>query len=113
MLRARGEPSRLRPRVTWFTNLIYTAIIFAVSNGNICPFVGHNAALRWRAIRGAANYTDPDDGQEKYWSELNASEDFDMAPRIQRAGYLLRFATCSGDSSQEGVPLTVYYELAR
>lgn len=75
--------------------------------------MGHNAVLRWRAIQDAAAYTDPDDGQEKYWSESHVSEDFDMALRLQGAGYLLRFATYSGGGFQEGVSLTVYDELAR
>lgn len=98
--------------VTWFTNLIYTAITFAVSNGDACPFVGHNAILRWQAVQDAAAYTDADQ-YEKYWSESHVSEDFDMALRLQVAGYSLRFAAYTGTGFQEGVSLTVYDELAR
>ena len=99
--------------VCWFTNLIYTCVTFSVANGDICPFVGHNAFLRWRAIQDAASFVDPDDNQEKYWSEDHVSEDFDMAMRIQAAGYILRFATYTGKGFQEGVSLNVYDELAR
>ncbi|MBE3047759.1 glycosyltransferase family 2 protein [Candidatus Bathyarchaeota archaeon] len=84
-----------------------------MANGDICPFVGHNAFLRWRAVQDAAAHTDPDDGQEKYWSESHVSEDFDMALRLQGAGYQLRFAAYSAGGFQEGVSLTVYDELAR
>jgi len=98
--------------VTWFTNLIYTAITFAVAAGDACPFVGHNAMLRWTAIQDAGAYTD-DDGYEKYWSESHVSEDFDMALRLQVRGYSLRYAAYTGDGFKEGVSLTVYDELAR
>ncbi|RYP89456.1 hypothetical protein DL769_000007 [Monosporascus sp. CRB-8-3] len=98
--------------VTWFTNLIYTAISFSVANGDAPPFVGHNAILRWSAIQDAASYED-EDGYEKYWSESHVSEDFDMSLRLQCAGYILRFATYTGEGFKEGVSLTVYDELAR
>ena len=98
--------------VTWFTNLIYSAITFAVAGGDACPFVGHNAMLRWRGIQDAASYED-EDGYEKYWSESHVSEDFDMALRMQAAGYTLRYAAYTGDGFKEGVSLTVYDELAR
>lgn len=98
--------------VTWFTNLIYSAITFAVSTGDACPFVGHNAMLRWTAIQDAASFED-EDGYEKFWSESHVSEDFDMALRLQVAGYSLRYAAYMGDGFKEGVSLTVYDELAR
>ncbi|KAL7623408.1 hypothetical protein AAE478_007090 [Parahypoxylon ruwenzoriense] len=98
--------------VTWFTNLIYSAVTFVVANGDACPFVGHNAMLRWSAIQDAASYQD-EDGYEKFWSESHVSEDFDMALRLQCAGYDLRFASYTGEGFQEGVSLTVYDELAR
>ncbi|KAJ4395159.1 hypothetical protein N0V85_006654 [Neurospora sp. IMI 360204] len=97
--------------VTWFTNLIYTAITYAVACGDVCPFVGHNAVLRWQALQDAASYEE--DGYEKYWSESHVSEDFDMALRLQCAGYSLRYASYTGEGFKEGVSLTVYDELAR
>jgi hypothetical protein len=36
--------------ITFFTNLIYTAIKYGVANGDVAPFVGHNAVLRWSAV---------------------------------------------------------------
>ncbi|KAK3995126.1 glucans biosynthesis glucosyltransferase H [Cladorrhinum sp. PSN332] len=98
--------------VTWFTGLIYSSITFCVANGDSCPFVGHNALLRWQAIQDATAYTD-DDGYEKYWSESHVSEDFEMSLRLQVAGYTLRYASYTGDGFKEGVSLTVYDELAR
>lgn len=58
--------------ITFFTNLIYTAISYAVANGDVAPFVGHNAVLRWSAVQNIA-YTG-EDGTEKYWSESTVSE---------------------------------------
>jgi hypothetical protein len=32
--------------ITFFTNLIYSAIRYTIANGDVAPFVGHNALLR-------------------------------------------------------------------
>ena len=96
--------------ITYFTNLIYTAIRFGVASGDIAPFVGHNAILRWTAIQEVGFM---EDGVEKYWSESSVSEDFDMALRLQVLGYIIRFAAWAGDGFKEGVSLTVYDELTR
>jgi cellulose synthase/poly-beta-1,6-N-acetylglucosamine synthase-like glycosyltransferase len=98
--------------ITFFTNLIYSAIRFGVSSGDVAPFVGHNAILRWSAIQQVA-FRDKDDGKEKFWSESHVSEDFDMALRLQVQGYVIRFAAWAGDGFKEGVSLTVYDELTR
>jgi hypothetical protein len=97
--------------ITFFTNLIYSAIRYTVSNGDVAPFVGHNAILRWSAIQ-QVSYMD-EDGYEKFWSESHVSEDFDMSLRLQCAGYIIRLAAWAGDGFKEGVSLTVYDELAR
>ncbi|KAL9109672.1 MAG: hypothetical protein Q9227_005710 [Pyrenula ochraceoflavens] len=96
--------------ITFFTNLIYTAIQYAVACGDVAPFVGHNAFLRWSAVQDVA-YDSPEG--EKYWSEATVSEDFDMALRLQTQGYLVRLASYAGLEFKEGVSLTVYDELAR
>ena len=96
--------------ITFFTNLIYTAIRFAVANGDVAPFVGHNAILRWSALQDISYETD---GVEKFWSESTVSEDFDMALRLQTTGYLVRLGAYTKDGFKEGVSLTVYDELAR
>ena len=101
--------------ITFFTNLVYTAIQFAVANGDVAPFVGHNAMLRWSALQDIA-YTEPDGSGitvEKYWAETTVSEDFDMALRLQSKGYDLRFSAYFGRGFKEGVSLTVYDELSR
>ncbi|KAJ4346050.1 hypothetical protein N0V85_009781 [Neurospora sp. IMI 360204] len=56
------------------------AIRYTVSNGNIAPFVGYNAILRWSAIQQVSY--EYEDGYEKFWSESHVSEDFDMALRL-------------------------------
>ncbi|KAF2707819.1 hypothetical protein K504DRAFT_435857 [Pleomassaria siparia CBS 279.74] len=98
--------------ITFFTNLIYTQINYAVANGDVAPFVGHNAFLRWEAMQ-KIHYNCKYDGTEKYWSEKTVSEDFDMALRLQSLGYLVRLGAYQGDGFKEGVSLTVYDELAR
>jgi cellulose synthase/poly-beta-1,6-N-acetylglucosamine synthase-like glycosyltransferase len=101
--------------VTFFTNLIYTAIRYTVANGDVSPFVGHNALLRWSALQ-SISFTDPDSATPStplFWSESHVSEDFDMSLRLQCAGYLIRLASYTSDGFKEGVSLTVYDELAR
>ncbi|KAK3345725.1 glycosyl transferase family group 2-domain-containing protein [Neurospora tetraspora] len=73
-----------------FTNLIYSAIRYTVSNSDVAPFVGYNAILRWSAIQ-QVSYED-EDGYEKFWSESHVSEDFDMALRLQCNDYIIRLA---------------------
>lgn len=97
--------------ITFFTNLIYTAIKYTVANGDVAPFVGHNAVLRWSAIQ-QVSYVD-EDGYEKFWSESHVSEDFDMSLRLQCNDYIIRLAAWAGEGFKEGVSLTVYDELAR
>ncbi|THH01974.1 hypothetical protein EW026_g833 [Hermanssonia centrifuga] len=98
--------------IAYFTRRINKCISFTCANGEVAPFVGHNAFLRWRAIQDAA-FIDKADGLEKIWSESNVSEDFDMALRLQLAGYIIRWATYSQGSFKEGVSLTVDDELNR
>ncbi|RMY74176.1 hypothetical protein D0862_14158 [Hortaea werneckii] len=99
--------------ITFFTNLVYTQIRYAVANGDVAPFVGHNAIMRWTAMQEIAYDAIDGDEREKYWSEETVSEDFDMALRLQTAGYIVRLGGYTGDGYKEGVSLTVYDELAR
>ncbi|KAI0746494.1 glycosyl transferase family group 2-domain-containing protein [Daedaleopsis nitida] len=98
--------------IAYFTRRINKCISFSCANGEVAPFVGHNAFLRWKAIQDAA-FVDPADGLEKIWSESNVSEDFDMALRLQMRGYIIRWATYSRGGFKEGVSLTVDDELNR
>lgn len=98
--------------ITYFTNIVYTAIKYSVGTGDVAPFVGHNAFLRWRAVQSVA-FVDPSDGLTKYWSDSHVSEDFDIALRIQIAGMTCRLATYHNGGFQEGVSLTIYDELNR
>ncbi|KAL1635377.1 hypothetical protein SLS56_001802 [Neofusicoccum ribis] len=98
--------------ITFFTNLIYTQIRYIVACGDVAPFVGHNAWLRWAAVQNIG-YDCKLDHREKYWSENTVSEDFDMALRLQTEGHIVRLGAYMGDGYKEGVSLTVYDELAR
>ncbi|KAJ3710507.1 glycosyl transferase family group 2-domain-containing protein [Lentinula guzmanii] len=98
--------------IAHFTRRINKCISMGCANGEVAPFVGHNAFLRWSAIQDAA-FVDPDDGVKKIWSESNVSEDFDMALRLQLKGYIIRWATYSDGGFKEGVSLTVDDELNR
>ena len=97
--------------ITFFTNMIYTAIKYTVSNGDVAPFVGHNAILRWSAIQSIGYFDE--DGYEKFWSEHHVSEDFEMSLKLQSNGYIIRLASWDHGGFKEGVSLTVYDELAR
>ncbi|KAF2205964.1 hypothetical protein GQ43DRAFT_384692 [Delitschia confertaspora ATCC 74209] len=96
--------------ITYFTDLIYTSIQFAVGNGDCAPFVGHNTFIRWKAIQSIAFQQD---GQTKFWSEDHVSEDFDVSLRLQINNFVVRLATYHNGGFKEGVSLTVYDELAR
>ncbi|KZV91292.1 hypothetical protein EXIGLDRAFT_770018 [Exidia glandulosa HHB12029] len=98
--------------ISYFTRRINHAISVACSNGEIAPFVGHNAFLRWSAVQEAA-FIDSADGKRKFWSESHVSEDFDIALRLQLTGYTIRWATYSHGGFKEGVSLTVDDELNR
>jgi cellulose synthase/poly-beta-1,6-N-acetylglucosamine synthase-like glycosyltransferase len=63
----------------------------ACANGEVAPFMGHNAFLRWRAIQDAAFVDNAAEGKTKIWSENNVSEDFDMALRLILKGYIVRY----------------------
>lgn len=99
--------------VAYFTRRINKCISMTCANGEVAPFVGHNAFLRWSALQDAA-FADPHDNDKiKIWSESNVSEDFDMALRLQLKGYIIRWATYSKGGFKEGVSLTVDDELNR
>ncbi|KAJ4248395.1 hypothetical protein NW762_012732 [Fusarium torreyae] len=98
--------------ITYFTNIVYTAIKYGVGTGDVAPFVGHNAFLRWKAIQSVA-FVDPSDKVTKWWSDSHVSEDFDISLRVQMAGMVCRLATYHNGGFQEGVSLTVYDELNR
>ncbi|KAH9026838.1 glycosyl transferase family group 2-domain-containing protein [Lactarius pseudohatsudake] len=97
--------------IAYFTRRINKSISLTCANGEVAPFVGHNAFLRWQAVQDAA-FTDRD-GKEKIWSESHVSEDFDMAMRLQLRGYIIRWATYSKGGFKEGVSLTIDDELNR
>lgn len=98
--------------IAYFTRRINKCISMGCANGEVAPFVGHNAFLRWSALQEAA-FVDPDDGITKIWSESNVSEDFDMALRLQLKGYMIRWSTYSDGGFKEGVSLTADDELNR
>ena len=98
--------------ITFFTNMVYTAIRFSVGSGEVGPFVGHNAFLRWQAVQSVASPPE-EDGYVAFWSESHVSEDFDIALRLQVKGNIVRLASFHGDGFKEGVSLTLYDELNR
>ncbi|KAH7390820.1 glycosyl transferase family group 2-domain-containing protein, partial [Phaeosphaeria sp. MPI-PUGE-AT-0046c] len=98
--------------ITYFTNLVYTAIRFSAGSGEVAPFVGHNAFLRWEAVQSVGNPPE-EDGYVCFWSESHVSEDFDIALRLQIAGNIVRLASYHGRGFKEGVSLTIFDELDR
>ncbi|KAF7712668.1 Glycosyl Transferase Family 2 protein [Penicillium ucsense] len=98
--------------ITYFTDVVYTAIKYGVGSGDVSPFVGHNAFLRWKALQ-SIQFVDPVDGQTKWWSDAHVSEDFDISLRLQMQGMTVRLATYHNGGFKEGVSLTLYDELTR
>ncbi|KAF9782477.1 glycosyl transferase family group 2-domain-containing protein [Thelephora terrestris] len=98
--------------IAHFTRRINKAISMGTANGEVAPFVGHNAFLRWSALQDAS-FIDEADGIRKIWSESHVSEDFDMALRLQLKSYIIRWATYSQGGFKEGVSLTCDDELNR
>ncbi|KAL3134748.1 hypothetical protein ABBQ32_007743 [Trebouxia sp. C0010 RCD-2024] len=96
--------------IAYFTHSIYMAIGGVVSGGEVAPFVGHNAMLRWSAMQEVSFV---EDDTRKYWAEDTVSEDFDMSLRLQIAGYYNRYIGYTGEGFMEGVSLTHYDELMR
>jgi hypothetical protein len=96
--------------ITYFTDLVYTSIQYAVGSGDCAPFVGHNTFIRWKAIQSISFQ---EDGRTKFWSEDHVSEDFDVSLRLQINKFVVRLATYHDGGFKEGVSLTVYDELAR
>ncbi|RAL67841.1 hypothetical protein DID88_008567 [Monilinia fructigena] len=82
--------------ITFFTNLIYSAIRYGVANGGVAAFVGHNAILRWSALQ-----------------EIAFEDEDDMSDSGPSLNYTIRMAAWAGDGFKEGVSLTVYDELTR
>jgi len=98
--------------IAYFTNVIYSSIRLAVANGEVAPFVGHNAFLRWSAVQSVGR-TEENSDYIAFWSESHVSEDFDMALRLQIAGNTVRLGAYHNDEFKEGVSLHIYDELAR
>ncbi|RCI08826.1 hypothetical protein L249_4824 [Ophiocordyceps polyrhachis-furcata BCC 54312] len=97
--------------ITYFTNLVYTSIRFSIGSGEVAPFVGHNAFIRWQAVQDISR--EDTGGYTAYWSEAHVSEDFDMALRLQIKGNVIRIATYHNNEFKEGVSLTIYDEISR
>ncbi|KAL7418822.1 hypothetical protein Q5752_006506 [Cryptotrichosporon argae] len=98
--------------MAFFTNMLQIGISLMVANGEVAPFVGHNAFLRWSALQECAEI-DPFDGKPRIWSENHVSEDFQIALTLQTKGWILRWATYSDNQFEEGVSLTCNDERAR
>ncbi|KJA14928.1 hypothetical protein HYPSUDRAFT_48741 [Hypholoma sublateritium FD-334 SS-4] len=98
--------------LAYFTRRMNKCISLACANGEMAPFIGHNAFLRWSAIQDAA-FVDPVDGIKKVWSETRVSEDFELALRVLLKDYTIRWANYSKGRFKEGVSLTVDDELNR
>lgn len=94
-----------------FIHMIFFGIRYNVAGGDLCPFLGHNAFLRWSAVTEVSPIAGEDD--VRYWSEEHVSEDFELALRLQTAGYTTRLAVYDDYEWREGVSITVYDEISR
>lgn len=72
--------------IAFFTRVVNFSISWGVSHGNLAPFMGHGAFLRWSALQ-QQSFVDSEDGVEKFWSEDHVSEDFVASLRLLNLGY--------------------------
>lgn len=93
--------------ISYFTETIYDSLCVVCGGGDNSPMVGHNVILRTAAMQELAN------SEGLVWSESHVSEDFDMAMRLQNAGFHGRYATYCGIGFQEGVSLNFHDEITR
>eukprot|EP00877_Chromochloris_zofingiensis_P006822 jgi/Chrzof1/2393/Cz11g13140.t1 len=99
--------------VSHFTRMIYfSGIAVATAYGDVAPLVGHNAFLRWSAVK-KISFTDDEPNKVKYWSEDNVSEDFDLYIRLAGNNMFGRYVMYTGDDFQEGVSLTYIDEVIK
>lgn len=93
-----------------FTRFVTSAMRWACANGDVAPFVGHNAFLRWSALQ---ELSWDENGQLMVWSEKHVSEDFELSLKLQGMGYTVRMAAYNDGDFKEGVSLTIYDEISR
>lgn len=57
--------------IGFFTTIVNFAISYAIANGDMAPFMGHNAYLRWSAMKEIAHVETLANGKTalKIWSE--------------------------------------------
>ena len=93
-----------------FTRFVTSSMMFHCASGDVAPFVGHNAFLRWAAIQECSW---EENGRYMVWSEKHVSEDFELSLQLQNMGYTVRMASYNNGGFKEGVSLTVYDEISR
>lgn len=102
--------------IAYFTKIVNFSISYAVANGDVAPFMGHNAYLRWSALKEVAKIEMTPEGtisSYKIWSDEHVSEDFVMALDLIDRGYITRWATYADGGYEEGVSLSCTDELNR
>ncbi|KAJ1025962.1 hypothetical protein NDA16_002587 [Ustilago loliicola] len=92
-----------------FTNF---SISWVCSNGAMAPLMGHNVFLRWTTLQQVADKKLLQE-ERQIFSSQHVSEDYELAMRLQMAGYCVRWATYSNQEFREGVSLNPTDEKAR
>lgn len=104
--------------IAFFTRKIYfIGIGVCTALGDACPFMGHNAFIRWRHLKEVRLA----DGV--YWAEDNVSEDFDLFLRLAldaKYGRYVMYTDVTGDGRvadgsgwEEGISLTFVDEVIK
>lgn len=115
------KPNYFEKGIAFFTQLVNWSISFSISYGQVPPFMGHNAFLRWSALQEVAERPEQTEGADserqseevRVWADNMVSEDFDMALKLVTKGYTIRWATYSNGGFLEGVSLTHIDEVRR
>jgi hypothetical protein len=68
--------------IAYLTRRTKKCISMACANGDVAPFLGRNAFVRWAALQDAMFEDAGDYNKRKIWSEAHVSEELDMALRL-------------------------------
>jgi hypothetical protein len=68
--------------IAYLTRRTKKCISMACANGDVAPFLGRNAFVRWAALQDAMFEDAGDYNKRKIWSKAHVSEELDMALRL-------------------------------
>jgi hypothetical protein len=78
--------------IAYFTRRTNKCFSMACANGDVAPFLGRNAFVRWAALQDVMFEDARDNNKRKIWSEAHVSHEFDMGLRLMVCVFRLSVA---------------------